>query len=95
MSLAKESVTKNKEPGAIVATDAINLLDSGNSNGRPEKIVRYTVCILNDIWVLFKCTHLARGMFSSWVVQRGTFKTDPGPLEENYVAHIMTQQNTR
>ena len=40
MSLAKESVTKNKEPGAIVATDAINLLDSGNSNGRPEKFVR-------------------------------------------------------
>ena len=37
----------------------------------------------------------AKGMFSSWVVQRGTFKTDPGPLEEIYVAHIMTQQDTR
>ena len=37
----------------------------------------------------------AKEMFSSWVVQRGTFKTDPGPLEEDYVAHIMTQQDTR
>ena len=34
-------------------------------------------------------------LFSSWVVQRGTILTNPGPLEESAFAHIMTQQNTR
>ena len=34
-------------------------------------------------------------LFSPWVVQKGTILTNPGPLGENTVAHIMTQQNTR
>ena len=44
----------------------------------------------NDEWSL--CLYV---VFPFPRLQRGTILTNPGPLEENAIAHIMTQQNTQ